>query len=182
MNKTRTYKAKMKKRIIILVSSDEVLSKSSRDYDIRLSELDFINIMRVCREANLYKLISNQISFSCQNCNSYVIPIQHLHKLIGEITDFLFEDDFCQKHDIYYEDIYENMSEIENCLIEKIIMSKDEWKAYYESGKDNLDFITNEKGEEITDEEGNPMKYLAEEVGFIMDPDCECKKVIAGTN
>lgn len=172
----------MKKRIIILVSSDEVSLKSSRDYDIRLSELDFIDIMRLCREANLYESFYKQVSFSCQNCNSYVIPIQHLHKLIGEITAFIVEDDFCQEHDIDFDDIYENLSEIGNCLVEKIIMSNDERMAYYESGKDNLDFITDEKGEEVTDEEGNPMKYLADEVGFIMNPDCECNKVIAGTN
>lgn len=69
-------------------------------------------------------------------------------------------------------------SVFKNRLVNACILTDEEWTIYFTIGLKNYNFIHDQEGELLTDDEGNPMRFTSDEVVFQFDDKCECSTIV----
>lgn len=75
-------------------------------------------------------------------------------------------------------DIYDSLCEINEKLITPL--TDEEWEEHIEKGSRNIELVYDKEDELVITCDGNPFRFVWEEVAFIFDPKCTCNRVIGG--
>ncbi len=139
-------------------------------FNIGLSREESAEIISLAKAAGAYDEFLKGVSFTCHRCGAFIVKTPALLMLFDRVMCFMGDGDdnidFC-----------DDIDGMRRMLIKTVVLTDDEWTRHYTHGLKEYQFLYDEKGNLITDEDdGNPMTYVSEEVVFEFGDQFECRK------
>ena len=159
--------------LIIEVSSEDELDIIEDDLKIVLKLSDYNDFVQLIGELNLLEDFQNNIVFKCEICNSFVISSKELHIIIEKVIDYLDDNNLDS-----WINVYESIGEILDGLREVVYLTDKDWNDYYTIGLPHINFIYEENGQFVEGPDGDPVKYVTDEVAFKLKNKCECTQLL----
>jgi|GEM_PF-4010043 len=134
-------------------------------------------LIRLVKAAGGYDQMLKEVSFTCDKCGAFVIKTTVLFHMLERLIDTL---DNRGSDDLEFAaDDYDDLWDFMHSLIKPIMLTDEEWTRYFTHGLPEYRFAHDNKGELLTDDDGNPMAYVSDEVVIELDDQCECGKILS---
>ncbi len=161
------------KNFIIEVSSEDELDIIEDDFKIVLKLSDYQDFVQLLKKINSYDSFQENITFQCDQCNSFILSTKELHCIIEKVVDFLDNN----SSDLRI-NVYDSLWDIKEGLKEVIYLTDKEWNDYYTVGLPDINFIYEKDGQLLSDSEGNHLKYVADQAAFKFKSKCKCDHLL----
>ncbi|MGD0885500.1 MAG: hypothetical protein ABSA46_11640 [Thermodesulfovibrionales bacterium] len=124
---------------------------------MRLNMNEYSDFMAQAKELGILDVLLKKISYGCAKCKAFAIPIAPFYEAVAD--------------KIYLHGI----NEIINGLVERVYLTEAEWIRFTTYGQKSVDSI---KDANIFEANGEMFRYVADEVFFKFDDNCECNETV----
>ena len=141
---------------------------------IQITRDEGSKIIQLLKSEGKYEQFLKNVSFVCHKCGSFVTKTPALLTSLEDLLEVI--DD--SEADVADQTLYDALCNMRNGLLNPIMLTDEEWTRYFTHGLKEYLFVHADKGELITDTEGNPLAYVSDEVVIELDDQCECGKIL----
>lgn len=142
------------KYFIIELTDDVTFFDEDRDR-LRLNMDEYQEFIQTAKELDLLDYLLKKIDFVCPKCKGFTIPAVAFYETVLDRIDL--------------ECVYEMIHRV----TEKVYLSEEEWIKYSNYGREGVEII---KSDTVVEAEGEIYRFVAEEIFFQLDPDCDCSR------
>jgi hypothetical protein len=160
---------------VIEISSKGTHYMNEEDTCMTLSLSEYLDIMKLIKNLNLFDLFQKSVSSECSACRSFAVDTKILYGTVDIMINFMDSSEF--EYDFEsWGSVYDSLWDIRSRLMAIAYLTDKEWNDYYAKGLKEMDFIYEGNGELLTDSEGNHFRYASDRVVFKFDDNCECNE------
>lgn len=143
-------------KYFIVELTDDVTSFDEDGDRLRLNMDEYREFIQTAKELDLLDYLLKKIDFVCPKCKSFTIPAVAFYEIVLDRIDL----------DCVYEIIHG--------VTEKVYLSEEEWIRYANYGRESVEII---KDDTVIEAEGEIYRFVADEIFFQLDPECDCSRV-----
>jgi hypothetical protein len=146
---------------------------------IELTKDEFNKIIQLAKAAGVYDQFRKGVTLSCNNCGAFVVKASALLTILEHLMNFIDSNDISRSLTDDQQDLYDILCQKREMVVKTVILTDDEWSQYFSHGLSDYQFLCDDKGELITDTEGNPRVLVSTDVVFEFDKQCECRNILS---
>lgn len=168
------------KKFVVEVTNNSEPYYEHKDRKVIISMQNYLGFIQLAKEVNIFDNLVKYINIQCEICKAFVIPIDVFYKTLKKMIDFLDNIDSKTESAALINN-YDILCEVIGYLIQPVVLTDEEYLKYFENGFKGLNILSYDGIGVQTDDNGNPLTYVSQEVAFIFNKKCNCYNILTGS-